>query len=83
MAALPFCFIYPQSEGQKILGPRFALGDRLRNIASPYSCLRKKKGSLSNVGGKGKTTKLNEGVHSMKQGCVLLVAIYIDGCFYR
>ena len=40
-------------------------------------------GSLSNVGVKSKTTRLNKGVHSMKQGCVLLAAIYIDGCFYR
>lgn len=40
MAALPFCFIYPQSEGRESFGPRFVLGDRLRNIASPYSCLR-------------------------------------------
>ena len=33
--------------------------------------------------GESKTTKLNKGVHSMKQSCVLLAAIYIDGCFYR
>ena len=71
MAALPFCFIYPQSEGRGSFGPRFALG--YKTILALCQML----------GEKSKTTKLNKGVHSMKQNCVLLVAIYIDGCFYR
>ncbi len=64
MAALPFCFIYPQSEGRESFGPRFVL-------------------ALCQMLGESKTTRLNKGVHSMKQGCVLLAAIYIDGCFSR
>ena len=71
MAALPFCFIYPQSECRESFGPRFVLG--YKTILALCQML----------GVKSKTTRLNRGVHSMKQGCVLLAAIYIDGCFYR
>lgn len=70
MAALPFCFIYPQSEGRGSFGPRFVLGYKT-SLA------------LCQMLGEGKTTMLNKGVHSMKQSCVLLVVIYIDGCFSR
>lgn len=42
MAALPFCFIYPQSEGQKILGPRFALGDGVLKYSITLQPLEKK-----------------------------------------
>lgn len=70
MAALPFCFIYPQSEGRGSFGQRFALG---------YKTIL----ALCQMLGESKTSKLDKGVHSMKQSCVLLAAIYIDGCFYR
>lgn len=43
MAALPFCFIYPQSEGQKILGPRFALGDGVLKYSITLQPLEEKK----------------------------------------
>lgn len=41
MAALPFCFICPQSEGRGAFGPRFALGHGVLKYSITLQLLEK------------------------------------------